>query len=146
MSDKILSRGDVISAVAAQVDLPQAKVDAVIKAFESAVARQLAAKGEIRMAGFGTFKTSARSERTSRNPRTGEPVTVAARTVARFVPGKGLKEAADTPEPKAAKAPAAKKAAAAKEAPAAKAAPAAKKAPAAAKAAPAAKKPAAKKK
>ena len=95
MSDKILSRGDVISAVAAQVDLPQAKVDAVIKAFESAIARQLEAKGEVRMAGFGTFKTSERGERTSRNPRTGEPVTVAARTVARFTPGKGLKEAAE---------------------------------------------------
>jgi DNA-binding protein HU-beta len=112
MSDKILSRGDIISAVAAQVDLPQAKVDAVIKAFESSVARQLAAKGEIRMAGFGTFKTSDRSERTSRNPRTGEPVTVAARTVARFVPGKGLKEAAEGSGSKAKAAP--KKAAAAK--------------------------------
>lgn len=94
MSD-IKSRGDVVNEVAAQVDLPRTQVDAVLKAFESSVARSLASGGEIRMAGFGTFKTSQRGERTSRNPRTGEPVKVEARTVPRFSPGKGLKDAAN---------------------------------------------------
>lgn len=90
----ILNRGDVVDAVAAEVDLPQSKVDAVLKSFESTLARQLAAGGEIRMPGFGSFKTTERAARTSRNPRTGEPIPVPARTALRFVPGKGLKEAA----------------------------------------------------
>ncbi|HEX9997782.1 MAG TPA: HU family DNA-binding protein [Abditibacterium sp.] len=90
----ILSRGDIVDSVAAQVDLPQSKVDAVLKAFEGAIARQLGTGGEIRMAGFGTFKTTQRSARTSRNPRTGEPVDVPARTAPSFKAGKSLKDAA----------------------------------------------------
>jgi len=94
MSD-ILNRSDVLDTVAAECDLPSAKVDAVLKSFESAIGRTLSQGGEVRIAGFGTFKTSARAARTSRNPRTGEPVQVPARTAARFVPGKGLKTAAE---------------------------------------------------
>lgn len=91
----IMNRGDVLSTVAAECDMPSAKVDAVLKAFEGAIARSLSQGGEVRIAGFGTFKTSERSARTSRNPRTGEPVEVPARTAARFIPGKGLKTAAE---------------------------------------------------
>lgn len=91
---EIMSRGDIVDTVAAQVDLPQSKVDEVIKAFESAVKRQAASGGEIRMTGFGSFKISHRAARTSRNPQTGEPVAVAERNALRFVPGKELKEAA----------------------------------------------------
>lgn len=90
-----MNRGDVLSTVAAECDMPSAKVDAVLKAFEGAIARSLSHGGEVRIAGFGTFKTSQRSARTSRNPRTGEPVEVPARTAARFIPGKGLKTAAE---------------------------------------------------
>lgn len=93
---EILSRGDIINSVAAQVDMPQAKVDAVIKAFEGAIARHIGTGGEIRMAGFGTFKTTQRGARTSRNPRTGEPVQVPARTAPSFKAGKALKDAAGT--------------------------------------------------
>ena len=116
----ILSRGDIIDSVAAQVDMPQTKVDAVIKAFEGAIARHLGTGGEIRMAGFGTFKVTQRSARTSRNPRTGEPVEVPARTAPSFKAGKALKDAAG-----ASSAPAAKKAPAKAAKADAKAAPAA---------------------
>lgn len=93
----IMNRGDVLNTVAAECDMPSAKVDAVLKAFEGAIGRTLASGGEVRIAGFGTFKTSARAARTSRNPRTGEPVQVPARIAARFIPGKGLKTAAEGP-------------------------------------------------
>lgn len=102
----IMNRGDVLSTVAAECDMPSAKVDAVLKAFEGAIARSLSQGGEVRIAGFGTFKTSGRSARTSRNPRTGEPVEVPARTAARFIPGKGLKTAAEGAAGSAASAPA----------------------------------------
>ena len=35
---------------------------------------------------LGSFKRVARKERTARNPRTGEPVAIAAREVVRFYP------------------------------------------------------------
>ena len=93
MSD-IKSRGDVVNEVAAQVDLPQKKVDEILRAFESAIMRQAASGGEIRMVGFGSFKITHRAARTSRNPQTGAPAPVAARNAIRFVPGQALKEAA----------------------------------------------------
>lgn len=93
MSD-IKSRGDVVNEVAAQVDLPQKKVDEILRAFESVIMRQAAGGGEIRMVGFGSFKITHRAARISRNPQTGDPAPVAARNAIRFVPGQALKEAA----------------------------------------------------
>lgn len=149
MADSIMNRGDIVDAVAAQCDMPQKKVDGVLKAFESAIARTLSTGGEVRIAGFGTFKTTHRSARTSRNPRTGEPVNVAAKTAARFSAGKGLREAAaanDSTGKKAASTGAAKSSAKApaKAAPKAAAKPASKAAPAKASTAKAAAKPTAK--
>jgi DNA-binding protein HU-beta len=49
-------------------------------------------KGDrVRFPGFGTFRVSKRKARMARNPQTGEPVRVPARTVPRFTPAKELK-------------------------------------------------------
>ncbi|RYG55800.1 HU family DNA-binding protein [bacterium] len=118
---EILNRGEIVESIAKAVDEPQTKVDKVLKAFESAIATQLETGGEIRIAGFGTFKVTQRSARTSRNPRTGEPVAVPARTAPSFKAGKALKDAAAASSAPAKKAPAKAKAAPAAKAPAAKA-------------------------
>jgi DNA-binding protein HU-beta len=50
-------------------------------------------KGDrVRFPGFGTFRVSKRKARVARNPQTGAPVKVPARTVPRFTPAKELKE------------------------------------------------------
>ena len=49
-------------------------------------------KGDrVRFPGFGTFRVSKRKARMARNPQTGEPVRVPARTVPRFTAAKELK-------------------------------------------------------
>jgi DNA-binding protein HU-beta len=48
---------------------------------------------KVRFPGFGTFRVLKRKARVARNPRTGEPVRVPARTVPRFTPARELKEA-----------------------------------------------------
>jgi len=45
--------------------------------------------------GFGTFKGSNRKARTGRNPKSGEAITIKARIVPKFVPGKTLKVAVE---------------------------------------------------
>lgn len=95
MSDtNIKSKGDVVDEVAALVDMPQTKVDAVLRAFVETIKRQAASGGETRMVGFGSFKVTHRAMRNSRNPQTGEPIEVAAHNAIRFVPGQALKDAA----------------------------------------------------
>lgn len=92
MSEKIMSRGELVNTIAAHTKLPAGDVESIIKELESAIVRKLEEGGEIRLPGFGTFKTAQRGAREARNPRTGEPLSIAARSVVRFVPGKLLKE------------------------------------------------------
>ena len=100
MSEKIMSRSDVVGAIAQKTEMSQSSVDAVVKELEAVVAAQLEAGGEVRLANFGTFKTADRPARTARNPRTGEPLEIEARSIVRFVLGKGLKEIGAAPKAK----------------------------------------------
>lgn len=92
MSEKILSHTELVRAIATQTKLSNDQVDAVIKELQSVMTQQMKAKGEVRLPGFGTFKTLERSARTGRNPKTGEPLEIGAKTVVAFVAGKSLKE------------------------------------------------------
>lgn len=63
-------------------------LDAVINGITGALK-----KGErVTISGFGTFSASKRKSRVGRNPQTGEPINIPARTVARFTPGKELRK------------------------------------------------------
>ena len=84
------NRGDLVDDVAALTSMTQSDVDKVIKAYEQTIATTLAGGGDVRLTGFGVWKVSHRAARTSRNPRTGEPVQVPARTSPKFQPGKTL--------------------------------------------------------
>ena len=73
-----LTRGDAVKAVEAVFD----SISAALK------------KGdEVRLVGFGTFSVSKRKASTGRNPRTGEPMSIAASSQPKFKAGKGLKDA-----------------------------------------------------
>jgi nucleoid DNA-binding protein len=52
---------------------------------------ELAGGGEVSLPGIGKFSTSERKARTGRNPKTGEPIEIAARRVPKFKAGKQLK-------------------------------------------------------
>ncbi len=150
-----MNKSDVIQDVAGVSGVSKSDVEKVIDAFFDAV-RSAIGKGErVAWPSFGSFSSTQRQARSGRNPRTGEPVAIAASTAAKFSASTALKAALNPPPVKAAKksaksatpakkattgkkaapAAAAAKAAAAKAAPA-KAAPA-KKAATPAKAAPA---------
>jgi integration host factor subunit beta len=63
----------------------------VVDAFLDAVKDALRDQHNIEVRGFGTFKIRRRKTRMARNPRTGEPVEVAARPVPVFKPSKELR-------------------------------------------------------
>ena len=63
----------------------------VVDAFLDAVKEALADQRNIEIRGFGTFKIRRRKTRMARNPRTGDPVEVAARPVPVFKPSKELR-------------------------------------------------------
>ncbi len=63
----------------------------VVDAFLDAVKESLSEQRNIEIRGFGTFKIRRRKTRMARNPRTGDPVEVAARPVPVFKPSKELR-------------------------------------------------------
>lgn len=63
----------------------------VVDAFLESVKQALSDQHNIEIRGFGTFKIRQRKTRMARNPRTGEPVEVAARPVPVFKPSKELR-------------------------------------------------------
>lgn len=132
-----MNKSDVIQDVAGVSGVSKSDVEKVIDAFFDTV-RSAASNGDrVAWPSFGSFSVTERQARTGRNPRTGEPVPIAASKALKFSSSSALKSALNPPKAKAAKKgakAAPKKAAPKKAAPAAKAAPAKKaatKAPAA---------------
>ena len=87
------SRSDLVATIAANHGIPQTQVDNIVRDYENNIIKSLAGGGEIRLAGFGNFKVSARAARTGRNPQTGEKLKIKASKVARFSAAKVMKDA-----------------------------------------------------
>ena len=122
-----MNKSDVIQDVAGVSGVSKSDVEKVIDAFFDTV-RSAASNGDrVAWPSFGSFSVTERQARTGRNPRTGEPVPIAASKALKFSSSSALKTALNPPKAKAAKKgakAAPKKAAPKKAAPAAKAAPA----------------------
>jgi DNA-binding protein HU-beta len=56
------------------------------------IAAELKGDGKVTLIGFGTFSVSKRDARSGRNPQTGETITIDAKKVVKFKPGKELSD------------------------------------------------------
>jgi len=87
-----MNKGDIVNEVAKVVSTKkeaQAAVDCVFSTITSALKKNDA----VTLIGFGTFKVAQRNARKGRNPQTGKEMTIKAKKVPKFVPGKSLKDA-----------------------------------------------------
>ena len=88
-----MNKGELVETVAEAASLSRADAQRAVDAAFDAI-RDAVAKGDrVQLSGFGTFEARARSERTGRNPQTGEAITIPASTAPAFKPGKEFKEA-----------------------------------------------------
>lgn len=71
----------------------QKQAGAALDAITSTITEALQDGESVQILGFGTFEMRTRAARTTRNPRTGEKVEVAAKKVPAFKAAKSLKEA-----------------------------------------------------
>jgi integration host factor subunit beta len=67
------------------------EVEKIVSVFFDEITDRLQADGRVELRGFGAFSTRARDARTGRNPRTGETVSVDAKRVPYFKPGKEMR-------------------------------------------------------
>jgi DNA-binding protein HU-beta len=88
-----MTKAELVARIAKKTKSSQAQTGRVLDAALGEL-RTLLGKGDsIALTGFGSFSVAKRAKRKGRNPRTGKEMNIAATKVARFRPGKGLKEA-----------------------------------------------------
>ena len=85
-----MTKTDLINEIAAKANLTKVQAKAALDATLESISQALANDDKIQLIGFGTFSVVEKPERTGRNPRTKETITIPARKVVKFKAGAGL--------------------------------------------------------
>jgi len=85
-------KSQLVSRVAAELRISRLGAARLVDAVLQAIEKGLREDRQVTIAGFGTFEVKPRKARVGRNPRTGEPIQIAAGTRVGFRVGKTLKE------------------------------------------------------
>jgi len=88
-----MNKADLIVVVAQTGELSNAAAGRVVDALFEGITNSLKQGDPVTIVGFGTFKAKERKARTGINPKTKEPIEIAASIAATFKAGKGLKDA-----------------------------------------------------
>ncbi|MCL6044245.1 HU family DNA-binding protein [Neisseria meningitidis] len=88
-----MNKSELIEAIAQEADISKASAQKALDATTNAVTTALKQGDTVTLVGFGTFYVGERAERQGRNPKTGEPLTIAAAKTPKFRAGKALKDA-----------------------------------------------------
>ena len=88
-----MNKAELIEHVARSADLSHSAAARAVDAIFGAISNSLRNGEPVMLTGFGSFSVSQRAARSGRNPRTGEPIAIAASRNPRFKAGKGLKDA-----------------------------------------------------
>ena len=89
-----MNKAELIEAVQAAVGGETSKREATdtVEAVLGCIADGVRKDGVVQLIGFGSFKVSNRAARMGRNPKTGEPMQIAASKSVRFSPSSAFKK------------------------------------------------------
>ncbi|MEH7291712.1 HU family DNA-binding protein [Priestia megaterium] len=88
-----MKKAEFIEAVASKSELTKQDAKKAVDSLFETISTTLAKGEKVQLVGLGTFEARERSERTGRNPQTGEEMTIPATKVPGFKAGKEFKEA-----------------------------------------------------
>jgi DNA-binding protein HU-beta len=88
-----MNKSDLIEAVAADAELSKAAAQRALDAVMAHIKNAVVNGDTVQLVGFGTFSSGKRAARTGRNPKTGEPLHIAAAKTVKFTAGKAFKDA-----------------------------------------------------
>ena len=89
-----MNKSDVVSAIADDTDETQAAVERVLKSFFEVVGESISRGDKVVIPGWITFDRGFRAARQGINPRTKEPISIAATHTAKLKAGSKLKDKA----------------------------------------------------
>ena len=88
-----MTKSELIQRLAdANPHLYQRDVERIVTTIFDEITAALASGDRVELRGFGAFSVKERGSRVGRNPRTGEAVNVAAKSIPYFKTGKQLRE------------------------------------------------------
>ena len=87
-----MTKTELIERLVAESGLDKNQVKNMIAALTTVVEQEIGGGGEVPLSTLGKFKVQKRAARTIRNPQTGQPMDVPAKTVVKFTVSKNLKE------------------------------------------------------
>ncbi|WP_107727153.1 HU family DNA-binding protein [Neisseria weaveri] len=88
-----MNKSELVAQLAEKWVWPKSKAQMALDGVLEIIKTALAKGEDVTLPGFGTFTVADKPERQGRNPKTGEPLTIAALKTPKFKPGKALKDA-----------------------------------------------------
>lgn len=87
-----MTQTEIIRDISKKTGVKAACVKEIIAYYQNALIDEIVADGKLVIPGFGSFTVKERSEKDGRNPKTGEPIKIAAHKTVSFKVGKYLKD------------------------------------------------------
>lgn len=88
-----MTKVDLIAQVAEKTGFTKKDAEKAVTAVLDTITENLANGEKVSLVGFGMFEVKERAERMGHNPKTGEPMQIAASKAPSFKAGKALKDA-----------------------------------------------------
>lgn len=92
-ASKAIPKDSIIAHIAEENNISKALAGKQLNSLVSLIQKQSGKNGVFVLPGIGKFTVTKRAARAGRNPRTGEPIKIAARKVVTFKPAKELRDA-----------------------------------------------------
>ena len=89
---KTITKLDLANHLHEKTGLNKVESKELVEVFFDEIKRSLINNEEVKISGFGNFKTLNKKERPGRNPKTGEPAIISARKVVTFKAGQKLRK------------------------------------------------------
>ena len=87
-----MTKADLVEQVANEAEMTKKDAEQLVEIIFDSIIGALNKGEKIELRGFGSFRVRQRDSRKGRNPKTGAAVSIPAKRVAYFKPGKELKE------------------------------------------------------
>jgi integration host factor subunit beta len=87
-----MTKAELVEDVAEAAELTKKDAERLVEIVFESIIDTLNQGEKIELRGFGSFRVRERGARRGRNPKTGDPVSIPAKRVPYFKPGKELKE------------------------------------------------------
>lgn len=88
-----MNKAELVKSVAEKAGMADAQAQRAVDALIDTVQSAVASGDKVTLPGFGAWSRTERKARTGRNPRTGEPVQIAASKGVKFSAGASFKSA-----------------------------------------------------